>query len=45
MSQYKCRYIELCKDKYGEAPCEKDDRDCAECDIYDEWALVDEDFL
>jgi hypothetical protein len=39
-----CRYIQWCKDEYGECPCEKDHRDCTECDIYDRWALVDEDF-
>lgn len=39
-----CMYISWCKDEYGECPCEKDHRDCAECNIYDKWALVDEDF-
>lgn len=39
-----CRYIQWCKDEYGECPCEKDNRDCTECDVYDRWALVDEDF-
>lgn len=40
-----CKYKELCIDKYGECPCEKDKRDCTRCDIYDEWLLVDEPWM